>query len=110
MAAVQAELKSLFSWDAPPEGLGAYVPIDPFCFGVYVVAFIGSADQSSTDAFDFIACSARWLDDNDDITAGVAFPWAERVSGVAILRGFVLMERWDYEELESKITELCNQT
>jgi hypothetical protein len=108
MASIRAELKSLYSHDAmDDQGLEGFEPEDPKCFAINVVALVGSEGEPESDAFDFVACSPRWLVESPDVTTTIRR--AERVDGVAILRGFILMDRWEFPALDRRITALCAQ-
>jgi hypothetical protein len=56
---MRAELKSLVSFDAI-DGLETWSPSESD-FGVRVIAFIGSTDSTSSDAFDILVCTPAWF-------------------------------------------------
>jgi Immunity protein 8 len=118
---VKPVLKSLFSFDAV-DGLDKYQPADPESFGIRVQAFVGSAADSASDSFDFVACTPHWLADRYAeadprrwdaglLFANTAFSQllgAPEPAGSTISPdpdepmlgyGFVFMRRWDYVRL-----------
>jgi Immunity protein 8 len=67
-----------------------------------MTAYIGTDDRDETDAFDFTVCTPDRL-----------AIWEKEMEGssglsVVALRGVLVMERWDFERLRSKIEALCD--
>lgn len=101
------EVKHLFV-AAPPD--------DPTHFGVAVQAFIGSTEADSSDSFDVLVCSPRWLfeamarprpaDEDVDILA-----WGYRSFPRTITMGaaFWVMDRWDEDEVRRLLDAICTE-
>lgn len=81
-------------------------PLDPTHFGIHVQAFIGSTESESSDSFDVLVCSPRWLmetlanpkaDDEDEDPLA----WGYRTFPRVITMGaqFWVMDRWDEAEV-----------
>jgi hypothetical protein len=98
MGMIRAELRRLDSADAPDLDLERYVPDDPECFGIYVEASIGPEGEPGEELFGFMVCSPRWL--------------ATEVAGRGYLfaRHYLILPRYDYNELVAAINELCDDT
>jgi len=69
------------------------------------MAFIGAVGNESSDAFNFMVCTAAWLARNFN---DVRVPrWDYERENLLFGRKLVLMRRWDYEELHAAISEMC---
>ncbi len=103
---VRAELKSLYSPDAlSAPDLSMWQPTDPSNFAIYLQAFIGPGVDEASDSFDVLLCTPRWLGDNWDHPGVGKYGLSAQVKSG---RGLVLMQRWDYSELDDAIRRLCS--
>jgi hypothetical protein len=103
---VKPELRSLFSLETPDD-LRSYEPEDPECFGLRVMAMIGasaSPNPEASDAFDFIVCTPRWLDELNDLSEISHQKGAVSAFG----RGLLIVHRWDYNVVERAVVERCD--
>lgn len=84
-------------------------PVDPTCFYVQGMAFVGPAEDGPTDAFDFAVCTPRWLvgaveaAPTDGTLAGSRWWLAGRQ--VLLGRGMIFVARWSRQLVEQAITE-----
>jgi Immunity protein 8 len=99
---MRGELKSLCSMEVGD--LEQYLPDDPECFGFHVMAFIGTADDESSDSFDFVVCSPSWLTRNFvDVRLK---RWEYESENLLFGDRLVLMRRWNFQELRVAIAEM----
>lgn len=106
---VRAELKLMYSPDCP-EGIQHYAPDDPQGFCISIQAFIGTTDDDTSDSFDVLVCTPRWLDKNlkdPRLRAGQPRDWTWLPPRIDFGRSLVLMERWDYPLLHDSLIRLC---
>jgi hypothetical protein len=94
---MRAELKELECTDLDVL-LEDWVPEDPWCFMLPVVAHIGRAGQEGADLFNLTVCTARWLAANPP------------PKDFAFLRHHLLLSRWDYAVLERAVGDLARNT
>lgn len=103
MAKVKAELKSIFAPFVDGK-LSLWTPDDPESFRLELQIFIGSVGDDLSDAFDVTVCTPKWLHEN----------WhsvPEEFEGLPNVRsghGFVLMQRWSFDDLGSTIRKICD--
>lgn len=106
---MRAELKSLVIHDQQHGHPADFIPADPESFGFWVQAFIGPERDSTSDSFDFVVCTPRWLADN---FYDPRLPRGESRGSTNLLFGcqLVLMESWSYAELEAAIKQVCAES
>jgi hypothetical protein len=98
---IQAELRSIFSPDAPD--LPNYAPPDPECFAILVQAEIGAVGEEGADTFDFLVRAPLWPateDLNEDY----------KDSEYLFARHYLIVLRYSYEVLYRALKELCDET
>jgi hypothetical protein len=102
---MRAENKDFFSWDALEDGLEKFVPRDPLHFAVHCRAQIGTSGSDGSDAFDFTVCTPRWLADNFNHPRLTR--WKYESDNLLYGHRLVLMDRWDYDELNASVDLIC---
>jgi len=86
------ELRSLHSPDV--SRIDSFTPDNPADFGILIQAMIGPLNAPGEEAFNFIACSPKWLERQVD----TRYRWGH---GLLILRAF------DSEVLEGAVQAIC---
>ena len=96
---MHAELRGIYTPDAPDPDLTNFRPEDGECFSVTVGAFIGPNEPPlGEELFTFRVCTAAWLAEHPP------------PKGFEFLKGTILMSRWDYATLYRAIEDLCRHT
>jgi hypothetical protein len=102
---LRAELKVLFSSEVVPlPELSMWSPVHPADFAIRVQVFIGPEGSDTSDSFDTIVCTPKWLAHNWDDPRIGGFGLSPQVKSG---RGLLLMKRWDYADLHQAIEGLC---
>lgn len=89
------ELRSLHSPDVAR--IDNFVPDDPSDFGVFIQAMIGPLNAPGEEAFNFIACSPKWLETRID----TRYRWGH---------GLLILQAFDSEVLKGAVRAICSAT
>ncbi len=99
------ELKGLVAFELADGARGdvdlaSYRPEDPATFALGLDLYVGSPEAATSDAFDLIVCSPRWLVGHFDSPA-----LQSRLAGGSVVpgRGLWLMERWDLDKFRASV-------
>jgi Immunity protein 8 len=102
---MRAELKGFMLWTDPRQALAEFVPADVEYFGLSCSAWIGPVGDDDQTAFDFKVCTPRWLADNFNDRR--LTHWTYDSGNLLYGSGLILMERWDFAELEASVKRIC---
>jgi hypothetical protein len=114
---MRAELKDFFSTDVEPDpekpgylvGLDKWKPVDDTDFGILIQAQIGSAGEEVADTFQFVVCTATWLEGwlRKEL-------WQQEYRGVSPARtwgrGYLVVSGWDYKAVHEMLLDLCKRS
>ena len=91
---IRPKLMGLYSADAPEGEPAQFVPADPECCCLWVMAFVGEEGQEGHDTYQIGICTPRWL-----LTEGMerGYEWG---------RFLLIVPRWDYGLVVRAIDEL----
>lgn len=98
MAFMHAVVRSITSPDAGADPPSRYQPPSPDLFSVYLELEIGPSEGEGADVFGLTVCSPRWLLQQ------------QRPKGFEFMHAALVLERWDPEELERAVHDLCRRT
>jgi Immunity protein 8 len=91
---VRPILKDVVSADAPDLDPAQFVPDDPDCCCLWVMAFIGPDGEPGHDTYQIGVCTPRWLATE---AMGRGYAWG---------RFYLIVPRWDYDLVRRAIDEL----
>jgi Immunity protein 8 len=114
VTSVSLKVRDWMVFDGDGRGLVALDKSDPlsppdpekFCFKMSI--YVGTGDPEGVDLFDLMVCSPSWLADHVSSDSwGRLYPWPR--PSVVVGTGIWFMKRWDEEEFEVALKDLCSE-
>ena len=90
---MRAMIHSQFSPDL--DDLEHSTPVESDCFGIAIIASIGSGDISGADQFTFVVCTPKWL--------------AAQLEAQPYMLGrhYIIVPRYDWDTIKRALTDIC---